>query len=364
MKKIKVVLGKRSYNICIKAGMLSSAGNILKTLNIANTAYIITNKKIKSVYGKRLEASLSKQGILNKFHIVPDSEKAKSYACWCKAIHNLADFDKGKGVCVIALGGGVVGDLAGFVASTYRRGVPFIQIPTTLLAQVDSAIGGKVAIDIECAKNLVGAFYQPKVVISDPLVLRSLPPRQIRNGLAEVIKYGIILDKKFFSYLENNISKILKLNPACLEHLIACCSKLKAEVVSADEEEKTGYRSILNFGHTIGHAIEASVSYGKSVNHGEAVAVGMLCAFDIALMLNMAKERDLIRLEALIKKTGLPTRVKGINIAKVIKATSYDKKIIRGKKRWVLPVAIGHVAVCSKVDDSIIREAIKKRFCG
>jgi len=362
MKKIKVSLGKRSYDICIKTGILSSIGSILKNLNIANACYIITNNKIKSLYAKAIEKSLIAKGFKVRFKMVPDSEKAKSYVCWFKAIQDLAAFDKGKGVCVVALGGGVVGDLAGFVASTYRRGVPFIQVPTTLLAQVDSAIGGKVAIDIECAKNLVGAFYQPKAVISDPATLKSLPARQIRNGLSEIIKYGVILDKRFFGYLQKNITKILKGNLQSLEYIIARCSKLKAEVVAADEHEKKGYRSILNFGHTIGHAIEAAGSYKKSINHGEAVAVGMLAAFDIALMLKMAKESDAKQLEALVKRCGLPTHVKGVNLQKVIKATSYDKKVIRGKRRWILPLGIGHVAVCSDIPDAIIKEAVKVRL--
>jgi len=362
MKKIKVSLGRRSYNICTKKDILSQIGSILKSLNIANACYIITNNKIKSLYAKKIERSLTLKGLQVKFKTVPDSEKAKSCECWFKVTQDLADFDKGRGACVIALGGGVVGDLAGFVAATYRRGVPFVQVPTTLLAQVDSAIGGKVAIDIDCAKNLVGAFYQPKVVVSDPMVLKSLPMRQIRNGLSEVIKYGVILDKRFFKYLQENIKKILKSDIRFLEHIIARCSKLKADVVSQDEHEKTGYRSILNFGHTIGHAIETACSYKKSINHGEAVAVGMVCAFDIAVRLGMAKAKDQKALEDLLKVCGLPARLRSIDTRKVIKATSYDKKVVRGKRRWVLPTRIGHVAVCSNVPDDIIKEVVKERL--
>jgi len=362
MKKVKVALGKRSYDISIKKGMISAIGTILGRMKLAKAAFIVTNSKIRSLYGKKLESSLLRAGLEVKFRIVPDSEKSKSYTCWFKILKELANFDKGKGVAIIALGGGVVGDLSGFVASTYRRGVPFIQIPTTLLAQVDSAIGGKVAIDIECAKNLVGSFYQPKAVFSDISLLKSLPTRQIRNGLAETIKYGVILDARFFSYLEKNILKSLKLDTGCMERIVSRCSKLKADVVSADEEERGGYRSILNFGHTIGHAIEAASSYKKSISHGEAVAVGMLCAFDIALMLKMAKEESANRLEDLIRKAGLPTGLKGIKPLRVIQATSYDKKILKGKKRWILPTRIGHVAVCSKVPPDIIRKAVYGRI--
>jgi len=362
MKKIKVNLGEKSYNICIKNEILSSAGEIIRSLHIAKACYIITNKKIKSLYGDRLSRSILAAGMDVGFCVVPDSERAKSHLSWFKVLKNLARFDKGKGVCVVALGGGVVGDLAGFVASTYRRGVDFVQIPTTLLAQVDSAIGGKVAIDMDFAKNLVGAFYQPKVVLTDISTIRSLPKRQIRNGLAEIIKYGVILDKKFFKYLEKSASKVLNFNKACTEDIVARCSKLKAEVVAVDEHEKLGYRSILNFGHTIGHAIEAASSYKSSINHGEAIAIGMAAAFDISLMLKMTKKSIAQRVESLLKRVGLPLSVKGIDPEDVISATAYDKKIVKGKRRWVLPVDIGHVVICDKVPLDAIRAALLKRL--
>lgn len=339
-------------------------GRVLSDMKLARAAYIITNKRIRSFYGKRFEKSLVSSGLQVKFCTVPDSEISKSYAVWAKVIKDIADFDRGKGVVAIALGGGVVGDLSGFVASTYRRGIPFVQVPTTLLAQVDSAIGGKVAIDIECAKNLVGAFYQPKAVFSDISTLRTLPEREIRNGLAEVIKYGVILDRNIISYLEKNTSRVLRLDTGCMEHLVSRCSRLKAEVVSADEKERLGYRSILNFGHTIGHATEAATSYRRSVSHGEAVCVGMLCAFDIALSLGMVKQEVARRIEALIKRIGLPTSVKGVKTRRVLKATSYDKKVLMGKRRWVLPCDIGHVVVCSSVPQDIIKKAVIKRIKG
>lgn len=362
MKKIKVPLLKNSYSISIESGILSKTGNILKSLKLAKACFIITNNKIKSLYGAKLRKSLSKIGLDVEFCVVVDSEKAKSHTSWFKVLKRLANFDKGKGTVLLALGGGVVGDLGGFVASTYRRGVGFVQIPTTLLAQVDSAIGGKVAIDLDFAKNLVGAFYQPKAVISDTSTLKSLPKRQIKNGLSEVIKYGVILDKRFFTYLESNISKILSLNTKCIEDVVARCSKLKAEVVALDEDESLGYRSILNFGHTIGHAIETASSYKKSINHGEAVAVGMVSAFDIAVSLGMCKESTALRVESLIKKAGLPTSVKGLDVKKVIAATAYDKKIVNGKKRWILPIDIGHVVVCDKVPSNIIKSVLEKRL--
>lgn len=363
MRRVKVNLGRRSYNILIDKGLIARAGRIIKSLDIAKGCYIITNRKIKSLYGRSLQDSITASGMDAAFCVVADSEKAKSNTSWYKVLKSLARFDKGKGVCVLALGGGVVGDLAGFVASTYRRGVPFIQVPTTLLAQVDSAIGGKVAIDTDFAKNLIGSFYQPKAVLSDISALKSLPQRQLRNGLSEVIKYAVILDKKLFSFLEANLAKVLAHHTVCTEHIICRCSRLKAEVVSADEEEKGGYRSILNFGHTIGHAIEAASSYKKAVNHGEAVAVGMLCAYDIAVNLRMAKDSSAKRLEALIKRAGLPVDIRGVSSSKVASAIAYDKKILKGKRRWVLPRAIGHVAVCSNVPAHMVDKAICRRVC-
>jgi 3-dehydroquinate synthase len=362
MKNVKVALGRRSYDILIGSNILPAVGDILSKTDIAKACYIITNSNIKSIYGNRLLNPLRKHGFHTKFRIVPDSEKSKSHAVWLSVLKDLSRFDKGKGTAVIALGGGVVGDLSGFVAATYRRGIPFIQIPTTLLAQVDSAIGGKVAIDIEYAKNIIGAFYQPKVVFSDISVLKSLPLREIRNGLAEVVKYGIILDKKFFYYIEKNIPKILKHNLHCLEYIVARSSMHKAGVVSADEHEKKGYRTILNFGHTIGHAIEAASSYKKSISHGEAVAVGMLCAFDIAVLLKLVDKTLAHRVGLLIKRIGLPTKIKGVAVKDVIRATRYDKKVIKGKARWVLPVDIGHAVVVNRVPPELIEKVIRDRI--
>jgi 3-dehydroquinate synthase len=361
MQKIKVSLGARSYNIIIKNGIIASAGGTIKALNAARACFVLTNKKVKSLYGSKLRRSLSDSGLDTVFYTVADSEKAKSHTSWFRVIKSLAMFDKGRGVCVLSLGGGVVGDLGGFVAATYRRGIDFIQIPTTLLAQVDASIGGKVAIDTDFAKNLIGAFHQPKVVLTDTAVLKSLPARQIRNGLAEVIKYAVILDANLFLYLEKNISDILNLSPACLEYIVSRCSKLKAEVVSADEQEDTGYRSILNFGHTIGHAIEAASCYKKSLNHGEAISIGMMSVFDIAADIGMVSSRLSDRLENLLKQAGLPVEVKGINPYKVISATQHDKKIRNNRKRWILPKAIGHVAVCTGIPMDIVKRSVQKR---
>jgi 3-dehydroquinate synthase len=360
MKRVNVELGKRSYNVCIAKGIISDAGRIVRGVSRCRACFVLTNKKIVSLYGSVLRKSLNKAGFDVLFHTVIDSESAKSHAKWFRVVKALASFDKRRGACLVALGGGVIGDLGGFTASTYRRGIDFIQVPTTLLAQVDAAIGGKTAIDMDFAKNLVGTFYQPKVVLSDISVLRTLPPRQVRNGLSEIIKYAVIFDKTFFSFLEKNMKKILNLDYRCLEYIIARCSKLKAEVVSVDEKEKTGYRSILNFGHTIGHAIESASSYTNSINHGEAVSIGMLAAFDMSVSIGMTDNASADRLKNILKITGLPAKIKGIDPSRILSATLYDKKTVNGKRRWILPKSIGHVAVCSDVPEDIIKKAVYK----
>jgi 3-dehydroquinate synthase len=361
MKKIKVDLEERSYFINIGKGIFSLSGKIIRSVSSSKACFIVSNRKIRTIYGRALKKSLENAGFNTMFFDVADSESSKSHAVWFRVMKSLAGFDKSKGSCLVALGGGVIGDLGGFTASTYRRGIDFVQIPTTLLAQVDAAIGGKVAIDMDFAKNLVGAFYQPKAVITDVEVLKTLPLRQIRNGLSEIIKYAVIFDEKLFSYIEKNIENILNMNINCLEYIVAKCSKLKAGVVSADEKEKKGYRSILNFGHTIGHAIESASSYSDSIHHGEAVAVGMLAAFDIAVSVGMADEPSAQRLENVLKSAGLPVKIKGAEPSRILSAALYDKKTINGIRRWILPESIGHAVVCSNVPGNIIRKAVLNR---
>lgn len=362
MKKIKVNLKERSYPIIVGSGLLTKTGKLLKCLPNTNKAFVITNKNIKRLYGAKLTRSLHTAGIELLFSLVTDSEKSKSINTWARVVNQIAKFDKGKGVVVIALGGGVIGDLSGFVAASYRRGVALIQIPTTLLAQVDSAIGGKTAVDLRSGKNLVGAFYQPKLVVADLDLIKSLPLTEVRNALSEIIKYGVILDKTLFSYLEKYMSKLLKLSEKHLAHVVSRCAQLKAEVVSLDEKETIGYRTILNFGHTIGHALEAAASYSKKISHGAAVAIGMLCASDISVDLGLMDAKSAQRLEGLIKKAGLPAMVTGLKLHRILNAMSYDKKIIAGKLRFILPAAIGHVIVCKNINNQLIKKAIKKRI--
>jgi len=262
---------------------------------------------------------------------------------------------------ILALGGGVVGDLAGFVAATFRRGVPYIQLPTTLLAQVDSAIGGKVGIDLPEAKNLIGAFYQPKAVLEDTDFLGTLPARQVRNGMGEVIKYAVIQSPELFRYLEDNIKSVLSLETNAIEKVISECAAIKAWVVEKDERDVKDIRIALNFGHTLGHAIEAASGYSGAYNHGESVALGMLLACEMAMRLDMLKDGDFQRIKALIRKAGLPGRIEGgISVQKIMEAHEYDKKFSAGVNRFVLPTGIGAVEVIEDIPELLIKTVLKE----
>jgi 3-dehydroquinate synthase len=362
VNKVRVSLENRSYDILLGDGLLSKSGAIIKKLDIGKDAVIITNRAVERVYGKPLKDSLIRSGISVKFELVPDSEKAKSSSALLDVLNRIAAYDKNRSVFIVALGGGVVGDLAGFAAAIYKRGIPYVQIPTTLLAQVDSSVGGKVAIDLPAAKNLAGAFYQPKVVISDTSVLTSLSPRQIRNGLAEIIKYGVIKDRKLFVYLEKNHSKAARMHRRIITHIILRSVRIKARLVEEDELDRKGKRAILNYGHTIGHAIEAASSYSGRHNHGEAIAIGMCVAADIAVRLDLLKRDASGRIERLIKKCGLPTVASGLKFHKIYDAHLHDKKFTYKKNRFVLPCALGSVRVVDAIPDRVIVESIKRRL--
>ena len=254
----------------------------------------------------------------------------------------------------------MVGDLSGFIAATYKRGIPYIHIPTTLLAQVDSAIGGKTAIDLPSGKNLIGAFYQPKMVYSNISTLSHLPARQIISGLAEVVKYGVISDNRLFCFLEKNTGKITKLSKEHLAHMVYTASKIKAKIVEADERETLGLRTILNFGHTIGHALETANSY-KNLNHGEAISIGMVCAAEIAGEMGIFSPKDRSRLISLLECLKLPTTAPKTDLNAVFRAFYRDKKFIHGRIRMVLPTCIGHVIVTEDVPLKLIEQILQKR---
>ncbi len=359
MKVVKVNLGKRSYEILIGKGAISKLSTLRKTQGLGRPFFVITNKKINALHGKRLAAVLRKLSTKILFYEVPDSEKAKSFSVYIKAIRRLASFAVKEKPIIFAFGGGVVGDLAGFVASAYRRGVPYVQIPTTLLAQVDSAVGGKVAIDIEEAKNIVGNFYQPGMVICDLHFLTTLPVKELRDGLTEIIKYGIIKDAKFFAYLEKNLKSVLKRRPAVLEHIVLKSCSIKARVVEKDELDTLDLRAMLNFGHTIGHAIEAATRYSGVLTHGEAVRAGMVMASIIALRLGMIDGNVCKKINSLIQREMPRLCLKGVSSGKILTALSYDKKFIDGVNRFILPEKIGCVKIVENVPQALIKEVIE-----
>jgi len=361
MKKIKVRLKERSYDILIGSGCLNSLGRALGRLDIGRDAFIITNAKIKSLYGRQINRALRKTCSSVRYQVIPDSERAKSVSVCLKILNKIAGHDKKKRIFVVAIGGGVAGDLAGFIASVYRRGIPYVQIPTTLLAQVDSAIGGKVAIDLAVGKNLVGSFYQPRLVVSDVSLLKSLPLFEIKNGLAEIIKYGVIKDVRLFAFIEKHYRDILRLEKSALNYVIYKCSKIKAGIVEIDERDSKDKRIILNCGHTIAHAIETASSY-KNYTHGEAVAIGMLAEGSLSCKLGLLRPAALSRLENLLEGIGLPTRLSGVSIGRVIEAQEHDKKIIRQVNRFVLPTRIGSVKICENIPVSLIKSVIRERM--
>ncbi|MBN1526679.1 MAG: 3-dehydroquinate synthase [Candidatus Omnitrophica bacterium] len=358
MAKIRLFLKERSYDIIVREGALADCGKVAARLGLGTDAVVVSNKTVWALHGSRLRRALKRAGFKIHLELVPDSERAKSIASLARLLRNISLFDKRKRPFIVAFGGGVVGDLAGFTAAIYKRGVPYIQVPTTLLAQVDAAIGGKTAVDLPVAKNLAGAFYQPRAVISDTSVLKTLPARHMRNGLAEIIKYGVISDRRLFSYLEKNHAKVLKGDRNALAFAVTRSSAIKAAYVEKDEYDSQGVRAALNYGHTIGHAIEAASGYSSRYYHGEAVAAGMVVAARLAVMLRSMKRSDSTRVERLIRACSLPARIRGLSYARLYRAYVRDKKFIHGKNRFVLPARIGAVRIAEGVSDNVVKEAI------
>ena len=355
MKKVKVGLGSNSYEIHIGSGILAHSGRRLKESGFSGKLIIITNPIIKRLYGDGLRQELIGQGFKVTIMPVPDGEEQKSLETAGRLYYELSKFYAERTTPILALGGGVIGDLAGFVAATYLRGVPLIQIPTTLLAQVDSSIGGKVAVNHGQLKNKIGVFYQPRLVISDIGTLKTLPQKEVTNGLAEVIKYAVIEDNGLFTYLESNLDGIKSLDNRVLEEVVFRSARIKAGVVEKDEKD-LGLRNVLNYGHTIGHAIESASDF--KLGHGQAVAIGMLAAARISNRLGIFDKNELLRLGGVIKSAGLPTEVPDLELEKIIQAIKHDKKILRGRIRFVLPKAIGSVFITDQVSLSLIQEIL------
>lgn len=356
MKDIFVDLGKDSYSIIIDRGILSQVGTLISKVISPRKAIIITDKIVEPLYGNVVLNSLSECKFDVKLVSLEPGEEQKSMAMAEVLYESLFDHEMDRKSLIVALGGGVLGDLAGFVASTFMRGIPFIQIPTTLLAQVDSSIGGKVAVNHPRGKNMIGCFYQPKAVFIDTDTLRTLPKAEITAGMVEVIKYGMIKDAAFFEYIEKHLPEILELEPAVLEEIIYNSCKVKTHVVELDEKEE-GLRAILNYGHTIGHALEALTSY-KKYRHGDAVAMGMICASKIAMEMNLADESVLKRQESLFVKLGLSLKDTELNPDDIVSILYQDKKTIGGKLRFVLPTEIGTVVINDRVNEETILKVL------
>lgn len=365
---LQVDLGDRSYPITIAAGLIenlaAAISDAMKTPT--GTIAIVSDTQVDALYGERVEQQFRLAGLRSFRTAIPAGEASKSVDSVDSLWRWLADQDAGRDTLVVALGGGVVGDIAGFVAATYMRGVRFVQIPTTLLAQVDSSVGGKTGINLPQGKNLVGAFWQPAAVWIDPDVLQTLDPRQFRSGCAEVIKYGLIMDAEFFQQLEQRASAIRNQETAALESVIARCCQLKSEVVGADERETSGRREILNYGHTFGHAIESATDYGM-VLHGEAISIGMAMAAETARRMGCLDDAQMpLRQNSLLQQIGLPIYVADVaGLAERIEVDSLldrmllDKKNRRGKLRLVLPRRLGQVDVVSDPPLDQVRAAIR-----
>ncbi|MBL9124613.1 MAG: 3-dehydroquinate synthase [Planctomycetaceae bacterium] len=349
-----VALAERSYDIAIGTGNLSEAGSLATGLRRVTHAALITDSHVEPTHARTVAESLAAAEIAVDVLVVEPGEATKSVetadALWQKLLEIGAD----RRTLVVAVGGGVIGDLAGFVAATFTRGLGFLQVPTTLLAQVDSSVGGKVGVNLPAAKNMVGAFWQPLGVLIDTAVLETLPEREYRAGLAEVVKYGVILDADFFAALEKNVAALNTREPNVLRQVIARSCELKAQVVSRDEREETGLRAVLNYGHTFCHAIEAVTGYGEFL-HGEAVSIGMLCASRLAERLGRIGPEVTARQQTLLSQLGLPVELPRLDAERLLNAMAHDKKTEHGKLRFVLPTRLGEVELVGDVPTDLVR---------
>jgi 3-dehydroquinate synthase len=355
MESLSVALGERSYPIHIGAGLLE-AGALYAPHLAGGSAAIVTNEVVAPLYLAKVKKTLETAGARVAQIVVEDGEQAKCWQTLERVFEALLAAHCGRDTLIVALGGGVVGDLAGFAAAVYQRGVALLQIPTTLLAQVDSSVGGKTAINHARGKNMIGAFHQPRAVISDVATLDTLPERELRAGLAEVIKHGVALDAEFMQWLERNIEKLLARERTSVIHAVRRCCELKARVVAADERE-AGERALLNFGHTFGHAIETGAGYGVWL-HGEAIAAGMVMAAELSLRIGLIDQKAVGRVRALLSRAGLPVAGPALSTDNLLELMALDKKAAQGKTRFVVLEAIGRASLRSNVEQRLVREAI------
>ncbi|WP_293747471.1 3-dehydroquinate synthase [uncultured Paraglaciecola sp.] len=351
MATLTVELGERSYPILIQANLLTHPEVLTKHLTTKKVV-VVTNDVVDPLYFPIVSQALTGYDV-SKI-VVPDGEQHKNLQSFEMVISKLLEMSAGRDTTLIALGGGVVGDLTGFVAASFQRGMPFIQIPTTLLSQVDSSVGGKTAVNHPLGKNMIGAFYQPKAVLIDTNSLSTLPQREFAAGMAEVIKYGVIYDPEFFIWLEENQQAIKQQDLAAMQHMIARCCEIKAEIVAIDERE-SGLRAILNLGHTFGHAIEAEKGYGNWL-HGEAVSTGIVLASAVATKMNWLEASEFSRIESLLKAFDLPTLAPSdMTYDDFIRHMRHDKKVQAGQLFFVIPKGIGKAVVTNEISEEVLR---------
>jgi 3-dehydroquinate synthase len=355
METLTVGLAERSYPIHIGAGLLGRP-DLLRPHLKSRKAAVITNTTVAPLYLDSLRSALQSDGVEAIPVILQDGESYKNAETMAQIYDALLRNRCERNTPLIALGGGVIGDMTGFAAATYLRGVPFIQIPTTLLAQVDSSVGGKTGINHPLGKNMIGAFYQPQLVLADTATLNTLADKELRAGIAEVIKYGLIRDLPFFEWLEQNMEKLLARDAAALGYAIARSCRNKAEVVAADERE-SGERALLNLGHTFGHAIENGMGYGVWL-HGEAVAAGTIMAADLSRRMGWIKDADFERIVRLFKRANLPVNAPALGNEKYLELMGLDKKVVGGKMRFVLLTRIGTAVVTGDVPEALLRETL------
>ena len=356
-KTVRVELAERSYDIEIGTGTLDQIGRFATTRRRLSHAVIITDANVQEPHARQVAAGLDQAGASVDLLVIEPGEPSKSLAVAGELWNKLLTLGTDRRSIVFAVGGGVIGDLAGFVAAGYARGIALVQVPTTLLAQVDSSVGGKVGVNLPAAKNMVGAFWQPLGVLIDTAVLATLPTREYRAGLAEVVKYGVILDADFFAYLEANVAALDQRTDDVLRHVVGRCCALKADVVRQDEREETGARAVLNYGHTFAHAFETLTGYGRLL-HGEAVSIGMVCASRLAEQVGRVDGAFTKRLSDLLSGLGLPVEPPDIEPAAVVEAMSRDKKVEHGRLRFVLPTRLGHVELAADISADVVKDTL------
>jgi 3-dehydroquinate synthase len=357
-ERVRVALGGRSYEILIGGGLLDSAGGLIRQVVTTRRLVVVTDDNVAPLHLARLQAALDSAGFEAPALVVPAGEASKDLHRFPGFAEQALDLGIDRNTVLVAFGGGVVGDLTGFLAAVLLRGIDFVQIPTTLLAQIDSSVGGKTGTDTRQGKNLVGAFHQPKLVIADLDLLGTLPPRELRAGYAEMVKYGLLGDASFFAQLEREVHDLLALDPARLGRAVAHCCQMKADIVSADERE-SGQRALLNLGHTFGHALEAETGFGGALLHGEAIAIGMVQAAELSRQIGRLDQADVDRIQQHLASAGLPTRMEQIlghpfSADRLLQHMAHDKKASAGRLTFILLDAIGRASIEKNVDPEAV----------